>query len=249
MTRQIRISPAARAARDILLAGTIAVAFAMASHGPAAQTTTTDDPSSGGACSITSAPRITVVADIDEFAYDHSRSIRQLGQINAASQAAAGHVLGLTRQLFEIANDTTKTVILPRQDGSVCVGFTDGTITVGLKTLIFIVSELEPDSCLYDQVVAHEERHAKVGRRLFTEFAAKLETGIAEALRKTPFVKAVNPAVARTTAEARMREIIDPLFQDFRSVYRKRQAIIDTSGEFSRVEVACPGESRRLTGQ
>ena len=194
-------------------------------------------------------PKITVVADIGEFAYDHSRSIPEIHAIEAGSQPAAGHVLGLTRQDFAMGGETMKPLILPQEDGSICVGYTDGTMVLRLITTIFIVRELVPGSCLYDQVLAHEQRHAKVGRRLYTEFAAKLEAGIAKAFRKRPFIKVTDPAVAPAAAKARIQQIFDPIYRDFRSVYRKRQAIIDTTGEFARVEATCPGEMQRVIGQ
>lgn len=250
MKAQAFPSPAARSLRSpgfALLA--LAIPASLAAVPAAAQ----DDPGTAEPvpCAIdTAAPRISILADVGEFAYDHGKSIAALaGLKSTTAQAGSGHMLGLTNQSFVIGNDTTEVVTLPQQDGSVCVGFTDGTITLRLRTSIFVVSEIEPGSCLYEQVLGHEERHAKVGRRLFTEFTKKLEAGVKEALAKAPFIKVADPRLAHIKARARMRQIIEPLLRDFRSVYRKRQAIIDTSGEYDRVEETCPGEIKRLTGQ
>src|SRR3546814_8734830 len=79
-------------------------------------------------------------------------------------------LLGLTRQGFEVSANTTKAVALVRPDGSACVGFSDGAVVMRLTTEVLVASELAADSCLYGQVLNHEERHANVGRRLFTEF-------------------------------------------------------------------------------
>lgn len=251
MNAQTSSSPAARALRSprrALLAGLLAIPTCLAAGPAAAQ----DDaePAEPVACAIgTGAPRIAIVADVGEFAYDHGRSMAALAGLKSTAQAGSGHMLGLTNQSFVIGDDTTKVVTLPQQDGSVCVGFTDGTITLRLRTSIFVVSEIAPGSCLYEQVLGHEERHAKVGRRLFTEFAETLEAGVKEALTEAPFIRVADPALAHIKARARLRQIIEPLFRDFRSVYRKRQAIIDTSGEYDRVEETCPGEIKRLTGQ
>jgi hypothetical protein len=46
-----------------------------------------------------------------------------------------------------------------------------------------------------------------------------------------------------------LQGIIEPLYNHFRSTFRKRQAIIDTSGDFARVREACRGEQEKLIGQ
>src|SRR3546814_18558727 len=102
-------------------------------------------------------------------------------------------LLGLTRQGFEVSTNTTKAVALVRPDGSACVGFSDGAVVMRLTTEVLVASELAADSCLYGQVLNHEERHANVGRRLFTEFGAKADAALAEALTATPFTPALPP--------------------------------------------------------
>jgi hypothetical protein len=46
-----------------------------------------------------------------------------------------------------------------------------------------------------------------------------------------------------------LQGIIEPLYNHFRPIFRKRQAIIDTSGDFARVREACRGEQAKLSGQ
>lgn len=230
------------------LAGTL-VAMAwlcLLVSGPAASGQDAPEPTAGCGTDI---PVIKVTTEIAEIAYDHSLPIAVLNRANGRGEAASGHVLGLTRQLYTGSIPAIGIVIRPQPEGGFCVGYDDGTMVLRLQTDIFIGSELEAGSCLYDQVLAHEQRHAKVGQRLYREFAAKLEAGLEAALRKQPFIRVASEAEAAGAARARLTEIYDPLYRDFRSVYRKRQAIIDTSGEFERVRAACPGEAARLMGQ
>lgn len=194
-------------------------------------------------------PRIAVVTDIEDYVYDHSRSIAELGKLKPSAQTGSGHLLGLTRQQFESGGDTTEPLLLPQEDGHICVGHTDGVLVLRLRTFIFVAREVSPGSCLYEQVLAHEQRHAKVGQRLYEEFAAKLEAAINEELAKQPFIRVADPLSAIAVARSRLQDIFNPLLRDFRSVYRKRQAIIDTTGEFDRVEATCPGEAGRLIRQ
>ncbi len=204
-------------------------------------------------CPVTPVPKLSIVVDIADYVYNHDRSLTEIGSIRQGSATTSGHdvkrILGLTRQGFEVSANTTKAMALVRPDGSACVGFSDGTVVMRLTTEIFVASELAPDSCLYGQVLNHEERHANVGRRLFTEFGAKVETVLQEALTGTPFIPAASAETAPQEAMVRLREIVAPLYRDFQSVYRKRQAIIDTSGEYARVAAACPGEQERALRQ
>lgn len=214
------------------------------------------DPAQGSQplpCPAEPMPIIHVVAEVEEYAYDHALPIAKLGAIKDGSATTSGHdvarFLALTRQSFGLAGNTTKAMTLERPDGTACVGYSDGTITLRLTTVIFIASELEPESCLYGEVRGHEERHANVGRRLFREFAATVEASITAALADAPFVEAGGREAAPRIAQARMEALIEPLYRDFQSTYRKRQAIIDTSGEYARVAATCPGEQHDLLGE
>jgi hypothetical protein len=204
-------------------------------------------------CPATPVPKLSVVVDIADYAYNHSQSVAGLGGIEQGSATTSGHdvkrMLGLTRQGFEVSANTAKAKTLVRPDGSACVGFTDGAIRMRLTTEIFIARELAPESCLYGQILNHEERHANVGRRLFTEFGAEIEAALAKTLKEAPFLPAISPTSAPQEAMARLQEIVAPLYRDFQSIYRKRQAIIDTSGEYARVAAACPGEQERALRQ
>lgn len=205
-----------------------------------------DDPQKPvGACPDGPPPRINVVLDIPEPTLEHGVSLAELGRLTRKGQDAASHTLGLTR-VTSGSSETFRHRLVTQADGTHCLGFTDGAIILRMTTSIFVVSELTPGSCLYEQVLAHEQRHAKVARRLFTEFAASVETTLERALSATPYVPIADPAAAARLAMARLREIVEPLERDFKSTYRKRQAIIDTSGEYVRVREACPGEQEKL---
>jgi hypothetical protein len=235
-------------ARAVLLAVTLAVAAPAAAQetGQAAGEETATD----AACPTGPVPQIRVIVDITDTVYDHGKPLAELNRLGARAATATGNdvrrLLGLTHQTFSVGANTAPGKVVQRADGGFCYGYGDGSITLRLTTEIFLASELPAGSCLYGQVLAHEERHAKVGRRLFSEYAATVETAIAESLAEVPFIAIDEPGVAPLAAKARLEAIIKPLYNDFKSTYRKRQAIIDTSGEFARVRAACPGEQEML---
>lgn len=217
--------------------------------GPAVAQEAAQEPAAD-ACPVEPVPALSIVADVLPYVYDHSRPVDGLGGIAQSSPTTSGHdvqqMLGLTRQSFEVSINTAKAVTLVRPDGSACVGFTDGTILLRLRTDIFIASELAEGSCLYGQVLDHEERHANVGRRLFEEFIVTVDAAVKDALRHTPYIAVANRDTGPQAAMARLRSIVEPHYRDFKSTYRKRQAIIDSSGEYARVREACPGEQERV---
>ncbi len=214
----------------------------------------TDAPAdSAGTCPGGASPQISVVADVSAFVYDETQSIADLQRLRSGGTVitdhAGGKPLGLTRQAYGVVLDTTKARVEPAADGSLCVGLSDGAIVFRMSTSIFLASELLPLACLHGQVRAHEERHANVGRRLFTEFAAELERAIAAMLAKAPYIPLADERQATAAAGARLQRIIEPIYENFQQTYRKRQAIIDSSGEFVRVAETCPGEQDRILGQ
>lgn len=232
-------------------AATLLAALAGAPAGASAQSA----PAAGapGACPGGAPPKIAVVADVPAFNYVERHPVAELARLRSGDAVTTDHAggkpLGLTRQSFALALDTTKARVEPGVDGSACVGLSDGAIVFRLNTDIYLASELPPQSCLYGQVRAHEERHAKVGKRLFTEFTVELEQAIAAALAKAPFEPLADERLAAKAAGARLRRIIEPIYENFLQTYRKRQAIIDSSGEFARVAETCPGEQERFLGR
>lgn len=204
-----------------------------------------DGAAPAGACPDGPQPQINVVLDIAEPTLELGISLAELGRMTRKGQDASSHTLGLTR-VTSGSSETFRHRLVTQPDGTHCLGFTDGAIVLRMVTNIYVVSELAPGSCLYEQVLDHEQRHAKVARRLFTEFAATVETALQRTLSQTPYVAIEDPAAANQIAAARLREIVEPLERDFKSTYRKRQAIIDTSGEYVRVREACPGEQEKL---
>lgn len=237
-------------ARAALMAATLAVAAPAAAQDT--EQTAGEETAPDAVCPTGPVPQIRVAADIADTVYDFSRPLAELNRIGTRAATATGNdvrrLLGLTHQTFALTANTTPGKVVERADGGFCYGYGDGTITLRLTTEIFLASELPAGSCLYGQVLAHEERHAKVGRRLFGEYAANVEKAIAESLAETPFIAIDEPGVAALAATARLQAIIKPLYNDFKSTYRKRQAIIDTSGEFARVREACP-EQQEMLGQ
>lgn len=231
------------------------VLAASLSAGPAGAQQAGQEPDAAVAASCPTTPvsTLSVVVDIVDYVYDHSRSVAELGNIERGSATTSGHdvkrMLGLTRQGFDITIDTAKAMTVPRSDGGLCVGFTDGAIRMRLTTEIYLVRELPEGSCLYNEILNHEQRHANVGKRLFSDLGGHIEAALAGALKSRPFVPVASREVVAREALRMLQEIVAPYYKDFQSTYRKRQAIIDTSGEYARVAAACPGEQQRVLRQ
>jgi hypothetical protein len=233
----------------------LAVLAMALSSAPAAAQQAEGEPAPAVAASCPTQPvsTLSVVVDVADYVYDHSRSVAELGHIERGSATTSGHdvkrMLGLTRQGFNITIDTARAMTMPRSDGGLCVGFTDGTIRMHLTTEIYLVRELPRGSCLYNEVLNHEQRHANVGKRLFTQLGGHIEAALAGAIKSRPFIPIDSREAAGPAALAMLQEIVGPYYKDFQSTYRKRQAIIDTSGEYARVAAACPGEQQRVLRQ
>ena len=125
-------------------------------------------------------------------------------------------------------------------EGLVCAGFEDSEIRLQMRSNIYVANDFPKDSCLYREVLAHEERHHEVARRLFAEFAADATQRLAGDLRARPFLQVSDPWEGRSASQARAQQAIDAAYVEFSRRYDTEQAAIDTTEEYTRIANACP---------
>jgi hypothetical protein len=108
-----------------------------------------------------------------------------------------------------------------------------------MTTTIYVASEFPEASCLYEEVLAHEERHLAVGRRLFYELAAAATRLLRADLVQQPYVAVAESSMVAAAARARIDAAIDTAYREFWQDYDEEQKRIDTEEEYLRVAAAC----------
>jgi hypothetical protein len=193
---------------------------------------------------------IAVVPDIDDVVYDHSHGIAELTELEKRGKTRVDPVdfelLGLTMHGFSMGEIGSGTTLVRGTAGETCVGMADGKIHVRMISTIHVASEFPESSCLYREILGHEEKHQAVGRRLFRELAAHATRLLRADLRQQPYVRVADAGMAAAVAQARIEAAIVTAYESFWQHYDTEQDRIDTPQEYARVVNACPDAGQYL---
>lgn len=197
-----------------------------------------------GSCPSGPVPEVTIVADIPPATYDYSYDVADLTDFSKRGRARAGEsrfeTLGLTSwdpDQMLVHSPIEATVL--EENGSVCAGVQSSEIHLNLEITIYVANDFKKGTCLYEEILTHEERHHDVDRRLLTEFAADATRRLAEDLRARPFVAVPDASMAQAAVDARVNKAMDDAFVEFFRRYEAEQGEIDTYSEYNRIANAC----------
>lgn len=201
-----------------------------------------------GDCPTEPVPRVTIVADIPPPDYDYSYDVRSLTAFEKRGRASTGRedfeLLGLAVHDFESWIEEDLQPYIHEGDGLVCAGFHDSEIRLHMSAMIYVANDFPKDSCLHREVLAHEEQHHEVARRLFTELASDATRRLADELRDRPFLQVADPGEGRAASHARVKQAVEAAYVEFARRYEAEQAAIDTKQEYHRIANACPAAQR-----
>jgi hypothetical protein len=176
---------------------------------------------------------------------DNTLSYRDLTRMKRPD-VPDGFVLGLTRTESRVAIQIDGT-LLASPDGAVECVLPRIAVTLYYQTIVVYVSrDFEPDSCAYDEILAHEMRHLKS----YLDYLPKVEVRVRDRLAGR---FAGKPLYARA-GESRMllqREIDRnwmPYIKAEMGRVERQQAAIDSPREYARLSKVCQGEVQSLIG-
>lgn len=191
-------------------------------------------------CSAVTPPLITVRAVVRPPTYDFSRGVRDLSSDMALAVPRGmedfKYAFGVTAVVSRGETQWELNGIL-RNDGGMCWSVSNVKITVTASTKVFIAKEIIRDSCLWQQVTAHEARHVKMDRKLLPRLPDSVRPSV---LRKVSRSVAADSAAE---ANAVWQKIISQSVSDAMGAFRERrnqaQLTIDTREEYTRASRAC----------
>jgi hypothetical protein len=176
---------------------------------------------------------------------DNTLSYRDLTRMKRPG-VRNGVVLGLTRTESRVAIQVDGTLLTSPDGAAECV-LPRIAVTLYYQPIVVYVSrEFEPDSCAYDEILAHEMRHLKS----YMDYLPKVEERVRARLGGRFTGK---PLYARA-GESRMllqREIDRnwmPYIKAEMGRVEKLQADIDSPREYARLSKVCQGEVQSLIG-
>lgn len=176
-------------------------------------------------------------------------ALRSQMQGGASRSPSAGRVhdehLGVTASRVEWRMELAARY-LREADGRVCAVADRVTIVLAhVEHAIRIAAEIEPEGCLWREVLAHEQRHVAVNRATLTQAEQALRGAVTQWAQRAS-ARAVNAEAATSQLQAGLRQAVEPHLTAMRRARVDGHGRIDTAREYDRLARVCPGEQRRL---
>lgn len=120
-----------------------------------------------------------------------------------------------------------------------CWSVAEISMTITLRSTVFVAKEINRDSCPWREVMNHEQKHVKLNAKMFGRLPGELKPKIA-AVAGGGILSAEGEA-AMAAFRPRIEQAIGTALDDFSAAREKQhRAEIDTKAEYDRVDAACP---------
>lgn len=139
------------------------------------------------------------------------------------------------------------TAQLRLSDGKGCVAITKAQITLTFSNpTIYLARELPRGSCIYRQVLEHENRHVAVDRQLSSEYEYSLRNRIEAELRTIGILRGNSVEQASSQLQILVQARLQPIFAEFIAERERRQALVDSEAEYERISKSCKGQAQDI---
>lgn len=198
-------------------------------------------------------PTLRVDLRVDPPRLDHTRSRESLRSFQTALESpyapgAKVHVNGLMRGSITLE---TKTGLawqktpgrLAREGNKNCFWFDSVTLNMKLSPTIYIAREIPKNTCMYEEVLAHEYRHFAVDQEIAQNYQITFQNMLKRYLERIPFVGPYPDSQKKQAQDALAAQLdaeIKKLHDKMKADRIRQQAKIDTLEEYERVAAACP---------
>lgn len=158
-----------------------------------------------------------------------------------ASQA--GHALGATRAMASHHSEISlATLRLPLH--GVCAT-ANVRVALGFSALeVYVAREIETDSCLFKEVLAHENLHVREHRLALNRVRGLLQDVLARRYGQPEVFFFDSKSSAEDDIRAGVDNSLAPLVHELLSQQQPNHGHIDTPAEYARLTHACPHEPR-----
>lgn len=197
------------------------------------------------ACTYDQLPTVRTEINITSAHVNTTRSFADLGSIpNNTHQALfpGSRVAGLT--LGDISNQAQ---LRFGQDvgfftGDACIWVQELVLQLNLKPVIYLAQEMEPGSCAYRTLLAHEQKHVAADRQLLLSREREIGDALRLALLQIGAMGPVDASLARDVQRdltARIGAAVDAEMQKLGTERDRIQQGIDSQQEYARLAAAC----------
>lgn len=168
------------------------------------------------------------------------------GQDSAATDGREHVPLGLTSAQTQYQIQL-KAQVAQLHDGTYCVAFRDVDVEYEFKnTTVYIANEIPPYSCVYNEVMNHEQRHVSVDAQLLREWQFRLQQDTEYAVRNQGTLRGPNQQQLMEQLKANLREALRSTSESLMAERKRRQSQVDTRMEYDRVSRSCNGAAQDI---
>ena len=187
----------------------------------------------------------TLTARDAGYTVNNTLSYKTLTRLKG-QDVARGYVLGLTRTESRIEIGLSAQILTDTQGARECiVPHIDVTLSY-VPIIIYVGSEFPPQSCAYQEILAHEMRHLNA----YLSHLPKVESLVRAALKRRFAERPIYAPVGQ--GKAMLERELDagwmPYIKKEIGKVEQIQASIDSTQEYKRLSKVCEGEVQLLIG-
>jgi hypothetical protein len=190
--------------------------------------------------------RVTLATGDAGFRIDNSLSYKALGRLKDNRPPAGSYVLGLTKTESRITIAVDGGMLTDPLTGQECIAPQISVSMTYVPVVIYVGSEFRPETCAYQEILAHEMRHLKT----YLDQLPKVEAVVGAALKKRFQAKSIYAPAGK--AKALLDQEMDgqwmPYIKNEMIKVERLQAAIDSPQEYARLSKVCKGEVQLLIG-
>jgi hypothetical protein len=122
---------------------------------------------------------------------------------------------------------------------SYCWYVAEVSMTITLRSTVFVAKEIERDSCPWREVMNHEQKHVTLNAKMFSRLPGDLKPKISAVAKGGILTR--EGAAAMAAFRPKIEKAIATALDDFSTAREKQHRTeIDTKAEYDRVDAACP---------
>lgn len=177
---------------------------------------------------------------------DNTRSESQIRRLKSQDKSAAplgnnwvttGLVITEPKYLIQVFVDS-----IQLGPGSYCARLARVDALIGYdKFDIFITRDFRPGTCNYQSTLDHELTHVAVFKSGLNEYFPRMQRRLERTARNLGSIKSGNPEAAAKRLNKRLRDTIDPLFNEMNRTLDRRNALLDTPARYKQEYAHCNG--------
>jgi hypothetical protein len=193
-----------------------------------------------------SAASVALTARGADYRIDNSLSYKALGRLKDSRTPAGSYVLGLTKTESRITVAVDGGMLTDPHSAQECIAPQIAVTLSYVPVVIYVGREFRPETCAYQEILAHEMRHLKT----YLDQLPKVEAVVGAALKQRFQAKAFYAPAGR--AKALLDQEMDgrwlPYIKDEMIKVERLQGAIDSPQEYARLSKVCKGEVQLLIG-